>query len=592
MYYTAKTSVDEYLTGLLLSDLMTIRILILLLCCITTVSGFPTAVFGQNTSEKGTTERDLINGEAAYIEGLQEFENANYERALDLLSEAYIKLPENAGLNYALADAYRKIGDLANASFYGKQAVKLDPENKWYRLMLAGIYRESGKNEATIEELEKTLEYHPKASEVLAELADTYASYGMLLESNKAYSRLLKLSGENINIHLQKLRNFNKLGLRDSVISELQKIRELDPDNLSTLQSLSNFYLEMDKKDEAKSILKTALDQNNRDPKTLIMLADLYAKEAKWDSVGTLLGNVVSDSIIPTDAKLTVAQYMLSQFQQNRSDSRLQQATSSIIETFTANEPQYGQAHALAADFYNSLNQNKKALEALARTNELMPSNDGAWIQRMQLLLTEGNYREAIEIGVQAEKNVPQDPFIMYFWGSAYLAESQNAEAVDKLEKASRLPARRQLKSAIYNALGDANAGLEDWEKSFEAYEQALKINPENDLVLNNYAYFLSLQQKNLDKAEKMALKANELSPGNGSYLDTIGWVYYQKEEYEKALEYIRASLDTGEASAEVMEHMGDVLDKLNKTKEAREWWEKAFEKDTTRTHLKEKISQ
>lgn len=563
-----------------------------MLCCTATLPGLAPALYGQSSSGNDTTERDLINGETAYIEGLQEFENANYERALDLFSEAYVKLPENAGLNYALADAYRKIGDLANASFYGKQAVNLDPENKWYRLMLAGIYREAGKNEATIEELEKTLEYHPQATEVLAELADTYASYGMLLESNKAYTKLLKLTGENINVHLQKLRNFNKLGMRDSVITELQKIRELDPDNLTTLQTLSNFYLEMNQKDEAKSILKSALDQNNRDPKTLIMLADLYAQEAKWDSVGTLLGNVVSDSIIPADAKLTVAQYMLSQYQQKPEDTRLQQATSSIIETFTANEPDYGQAHALAADFYNSLNQNTRALEALARTNELMPSNDGAWIQRMQLLLTEGNYREAIEIGAQAEKNVPQDPFIMYFWGSAYLAESQNAEAVDKLEKASRLPARRQLKSAIYNALGDAHAGLEQWEEAFNTYEQALKINPDNDLVLNNYAYFLSLQEKELDKAEKMALKANQLSPNNASYLDTVGWVYYQKGEYQKAEKFIRASLDTDEASAEVMEHMGDVLDKLNKPEEALEWWKKAYEKDTTRTHLKEKISR
>ena len=546
----------------------------------------------QNTSGKDISERDLINGETAYIEGLQEFENANYERALDLFSEAYVKLPENSGLNYAMADAYRQIGDLANASYYGKQAVELEPENKWYRLMLAGIYREAGKNEATIEELEKTIEYHPEATEVLAELADTYASYGMLLESNQAYTKLLRLTGENINIHLQKLRNFNKLGMRDSVITELKKIRELDPDNLSTLQTLSNFYLDMDKKDEAKSILKSALDQNNRDPKTLIMLADLYAQEAKWDSVGTLLGNVVSDSIIPADAKLTVAQYMLSQFQQNSGSPQLQQATSSIIESFTVNEPEFGQAHALAADYFNSINENKKALAALARTNELMPSNDGAWIQRMQLLLTEGNYQEAIEIGEKAEENVPQDPFIMYFWGSAYLAESENAEAVDKLEQASRLPARRQLKSAIYNALGDAHAGLEQWDEAFNTYEQALKINPDNDLVLNNYAYFLSLQEKELDKAEKMALKANEISPNNASYLDTVGWVYYQKGDYEKAEEYIRASLDTGEASAEVMEHMGDVLDKLGKAEEAREWWKKAFEQDTTRTHLKDKISR
>src|SRR6056297_104387 len=310
---------------------MTNRIFILTLIGALFLMGSAGLLHAQNNSGKEVSERDLINGESAYIEGLQEFENANYERALDLFSEAYVKLPENAGLNYAMADAYRQIGDLANASYYGKQAVDLEPDNKWYRVMLAGIYRQAGKNEATVVELEKALEYHPEATEVLAELADTYASYGKLLESNKAYTKLLKLTGENINIHLQKLRNFNKLGIRDSVITELQKIRELDPDNLSTLQTLSNFYLEMDKKDEAKSVLESALEQNNRDPKTLIMLADLYAQEAKWDSVGTLLGNVVSDPIIPADAKLTVAQYLLSQFQQNSDSPRLKQATSSII---------------------------------------------------------------------------------------------------------------------------------------------------------------------------------------------------------------------------------------------------------------------
>jgi tetratricopeptide (TPR) repeat protein len=567
---------------------------VLITALILIIAALSGPLFAQTTGDSkdsDITERDLIDGQSAYIKGLEEFENGNYERALDLLSTAYIKLPENAGVNFSLADAYQQIGDLANASYYGKQAVKLAPENKWYRLMLAGIYRKAGKGKATIEELEKTLQYHPEDTEILAELAGTYASYGNLAESNKAYTKLLKLTGENISIHLQKIKNFNKLGRRDSVISELQKIRDLDPDNLSTLQTLSNYYIEMEQANEAKSILENALEQNNRDPKTLIMLADLYAKEAKWDSVGTLLGNVISDPVNEPEAKLTVAQYLVSQYQQKPENQQLQQATLSIIESFTASEPDFGQAHALAADFYNAIQQNEKALQSLAKTNELLPSNNGAWIQRMQLLLSEGNYQKAIDLGASAEKNVPQNPFIMYFWGSAYLAKSQHKPAIEKLEKASKLPARRELKSAIYSALGDAGAGLENWEKAFNAYEQALKIKPDNDLVLNNYAYYLSLQEIDLDKAEKMAIKANELSPGNASFLDTLGWVYYQKGDYEKARKYIQASIDTGEASAEVLEHMGDVLDKLGKQDKAREWWKKAYDKDKTRTHLKRKIS-
>lgn len=535
--------------------------------------------------------REVVDGKTAYIEGLEAFENADYEKALDLLSSAYVKLPDNAGVNYALADAYQQIGDLSNASYYGKQAVELEPGNKWFRLKLAEIYRRAGRNQATLEQLEKTLEYHPQAGDVLATLAETYASYGKLLESNRSYNRLLQVSGESISIRLQKLRNFNKLGMRDSSIAELQKIRRLDPDNLATMHTLSNYYLEINKPEEAKLILNSALEKNRRDPKTLIMLADIYANESKWDSVGTLLGNVVTDPIINPEAKLTVAKYLVSQNKQYPENPELQQATSSLMEAFTREEPRFAEAHALAADYYTQKDQNDRALQAITRTTELMPSNAEAWRQRLRLLLTEGNYREAIAIGPEAEKHVPQDPFIMYFWGSAYLAEQQPAQAVDKLEAASRLPARRQLKSAILTSLGDALARTEKWDRAFEAYDQVLKMNPDDDLVLNNYAYFLSLQKQELDKAEEMALKANRLAPNNASYLDTLGWVYYQKGDYDQALQYIRKSIETGEASAEVMEHYGDVLDKLNKPQEARKWWQKAYQEDSTRNHLKDKIS-
>lgn len=568
------------------------RLLLSMLLLAATGAFFSLPAQPSSRDSSKVSQEQLIDGKAAYIEGLKEFENENYERALDLLSTAYVKLPEHSGVNFALADAYLQIDDLPNASFYGKKAVELEPGNKWYHLKLAEIYRRAGKNEATIEELERALEYHPDATDVLFELAQTYAAYGEFLKSNKTYNKLLDKTGDTINLHLQKLKNFNELGMRDSSIAELQTIRQLDPDNISTMQMLSNYYLEMNKPEEAKAILKEALEKNKRDPKTLIMLADIYVGEARWDRVGTLLGDVISDPVINPEAKLTVAQYLISQFQQESSNRQLRQATSELVEKFVSSEPDFGPAYALAADFYTKVRENDEALQALAKTNELMPSNDEAWRQRMQLLLAEGKYEEAIEVGAKAEKNAPQDPFIMFFWGSAYLAEGQNRPAAEKLEEAASLPARKELKSAIYNSLGDAYAGFDEWEKAFSTYEKALEINPANDLVLNNYAYFLSLQKKNLEKAKKMALKAIQIKPQNASYLDTVGWVFYQLGEYEKARKYIQASIDTGQASAEVLEHLGDVMDKLGKPKEARKWWQKAFQKDSTRTYLKEKITR
>jgi tetratricopeptide (TPR) repeat protein len=544
----------------------------------------------RQSDELSISERELIDAKAAYIKGLEEFENGNYQMALDYLTAAYIKLPGFAGVNYALADAYLQIGDLSNAAYYGKQATNLEPENKWYRIKLADIYRSAGRNQATVEELETALRYHPNATDVLFELAGTYANQGQLLKSNEMYNRLLKLAGPDANIFLQKLHNFERLGMADSAVAQLHKISEIEPNSLSTMQMISSYYLKMGRTDEAKTVLRRALDKNGRDPKTLVKLADIYVGEAKWDSVGTLLTSVISDPVVDPEAKLTVAQYLLSRYQQEPDNTQLREEARKLVDQFTRKEPDYAQAHALAASFYAGLQENNKALEALARTNEMMPSNDAAWRQRLQLLLVEGRYAEAVRVGERAAAEVPQDPFILYFWGSACQAEGYGGQAIEKLRQASALPARRPLKSAIYASLGDALAGERQWEEAYSAYETALKLNADNDVVLNNYAYFLAVKGQELDKAEAMILKALELAPDNASYLDTAGWIYYQKGNYDKARKYIQSAVETGAASAEVLEHMGDVLHKLGESQKAREWWQMAFQKDSSRTHLKEKI--
>ncbi|MDX1618003.1 MAG: tetratricopeptide repeat protein, partial [Balneolaceae bacterium] len=416
----------------------------------------PLPIYAQQDSTDQNEERELVNAQAQYIKGLEEFENENYERALDHLSMAYSKLPNHAGVNFALADAYLKLDDLSNAAFYGKKAADLEPENKWYHLKLAEIYRRAGKNQATINELKVALEYYPNSTEVLYELARVYSDHREYVESNKAYNKLLKLTGPDIGIYLQKLQNFNKLGMQDSSIVQLEKIRELDPDNLSTMQMLSNYYLEMDRPKEAKMMLRKALKKNGRDPKTLVMLADIYVEEAQWDSVGTLLGNVVSDTIIENKAKLDVAQYLFSRYQQEPDNPPLKEALRHLLERFVSSEPEYGPAYALAADFYLNENETSKALDALAKTTELAPENDVAWRQRMQLLLQQGRFDKTIAVGLEADQHVPQDPFVLFFMGSAHLQKGQNREAVDWLLKATKTPSRKPFKSAIYGTLGDS----------------------------------------------------------------------------------------------------------------------------------------
>ncbi|PAU94968.1 hypothetical protein CK503_05750 [Aliifodinibius salipaludis] len=554
---------------------------IVVLCTITTSS-----VWAQNQTVE---EQEYIAAQTTYIDGLAAFENNNYEEAISLLNKAYVKLPDHPGINFALADAYLQVNDFQNAEYYSKQARILNPENKWYHLQLAEIYKAIGNNKTAAKELQNALTSHPKDIDILYDLAQIYTDLGQLERSNTIYNKLLQLKGEMISLRIEKLKNFNKLNMKDSAIVELEKIRSMDPGNLSTLHLLGNYYLELNKPAEAHDVIQSALQINNN-PKSRIILADIYLAQAKWDSAETTLGVLMDDSTVAAKTKEEIAHFIYSKYKNAPSNSAIQQTTNNIFKKLIHNAPKSGKAYALAADFFLNTDQTRYALRALERATELNPTNDSIWQQRLQLLLEQRRFDEVIKVGKQAIQNIPQEPILLYMLGNAYLSTEQYDSAEQHLKEASNLPARRPLKANIFGSLADTYAGQENWDAAFEYYQEAIILDTENPVIYNNYAYYLSQQDKKLSKAEKLALRALELSPDNTSFLDTVGWIYYKQGQLQKAQSYIRKAIDSGDPSAETLEHMGDVLLKLNDPDKAKKWWQKALDKDPSRTYLKEKI--
>ena len=84
-------------------------------------------------------------------------------------------------------------------------------------------------------------------------------------------------------------------------------------------------------------------------------------------------------------------------------------------------------------------------------------------------------------------------------------------------------------------SLADSYHKTDQHELSDKHFEKVLSLDPENTIVLNNYAYYLSLRKINLEKAKIMSFKCNELEPKNSTYQDTYAWVLYQLEDYKDA---------------------------------------------------------
>ncbi len=541
------------------------------------------------TGDPVSTDEE-IRARAYFIRGITAMELDDIESAERMLLRAHAIIPDTPGVNNALSQLYMEKNDPAGSVFYGRRAVELEPENKWYRLQLVEGLRAEGDYREVIRQLDSTLAYHPSDIQVLYTKARIQTSQGDYEKSNETYQQILDLLGPDRSIHYQRISNFTRLEDTDAIINELLKVLELDRGNVNTLLMLSQFYLEDEQIDAARELLEQVLQRNPNHPEALVNLADIHIMREEWDVAGRLLLGLVNDPDVTLSNKLEIIQYVLSRYSNDPDNKSLQDTAAGLIDSLLADEPDNGMAHAMAAEFYSLSDNGDQSLYHLRRTTELMPENDAAWRQLVQTYYIEGRYEEAIHAAQQADEFIPQDAFVLFFKGGSYFLKEQYSEAAKFLSAAAELPSRSQFRSIIFGTLGDAYASLEEWDAADTAYEEAITLDPDNEVALNNFAYYLSERDIRLKEAKEMAQRALELNPENAAFLDTMGWIYFKIGDYEKAREYIRASIETGEASAEVLEHMGDVYDKMGEPDRAMYWWQKAYDKDDNRTHLKERL--
>lgn len=525
-----------------------------------------------------------------FVDGINHYENQEYEQALDKLMAAHLILSDDAGINYALSDVYLAIGDFSNATYYGQIAVESDPENKWYQLHMADIYRASGRNEMAVLHLHAVLEHHPRDLDVLFTLAESYIEFGELEKSNEILDRILEYRGSLFEIHLRKFQNYNALGSDEKALAELENIRELNPGNINTLHMISQYYLELGDLDAAEEILLEARERNAGDPQTLILLAEIFIANNDWEKLGDTFVMMIEDPLINPSQKIELVRFMYMQQQARPDQTLLAQQTEKVVYAISENEPDYGAAQLIAADFFMQRNEPENALKSLERAVAAEPDNAEAWGQRLQILFTLGRYDEIIAVSEKANDNAPDNAFIQFFNGAAHMFNGQPDMAEHWLVQASMAPARRNFRSVIYGTLGDVRHDLDKWSEAAEAYDNAIRLDEANHTALNNYAYYLSLREERLDEALEMSERAVAMEPNNAAYLDTIGWIHFKLGNIEKAKMYIQQSVDTGDASATVLEHLGDVYEAMGDKATARKWWEKAYEKDPERNYLLEKI--
>jgi tetratricopeptide (TPR) repeat protein len=416
---------------------------------------------------------------------------------------------------------------------------------------------------------------YPEKNEFREDLAINYAMLGMYDKSFRIYQELEKTVGINEQLTLNKVKLLKSQNKLREAEGELQRLTESDTLQGRYYMLLAEFYLEQNDLDNTKKMYDRILQLDPSNADLQLALHDYYNKKGDELQAYEYLKKALLNPDLEMQVKASIVESYYVQAEKNNVFARAQ--GTELAEILLKTNPSASEANALYADF---LRLDKKNAEAAvyyykAAMNE---KKDFRIWDNLLYVDNEMNRNDSLERhSDRAMELFPNQP-VNYLYNGVANAQLRNYQkAVRSLNAGIDFVVdNKALLIQFYSALGDAYYYLKEYPKSDQAFDQALREDSDDTYVLNNYAYYLSLRNEQLEKAENLSRKSNVLKPNNRNYMDTYGWILFQQKKYTEANEWLGNAAKMGAKSATILEHYGDNLFQLGKKEEALEQWEAA----------------
>jgi tetratricopeptide (TPR) repeat protein len=522
-------------------------------------------------------KQSFING------SLYEMKGDNAQAILEY--QDALSYEKTSSIYYALSRNYSRLGKHALAIESAKEAVRLDPENLDYRGTLAAAYVAAYETDTAALEYEEIVKRDSSNLEAWYNLARLYQPRKPM-RALELYEQITARFGPEWEVLLQTAELANKLRQFGKAAQALDQMTELDPGNQALMRTLAQTYVRAENYDSALVVLRELREANPSDLDVLAEEAEIHLLRKEYPQAWEQFQTILKQDTVSMEAKLHVGELYFSRLDK---DSTLAPTTRSIFEGIRDKYPKDWHAYWFLGAIGTVTHDDSLTVRNFRKVTELAGWNADAWVYLSSVFLDKNNFGEVAHILESAVKVVPDDFRVNFLLGVAYNRLGKNEEAVRVLERA------RQLNGKDVDAISQLAVvyeALKRFDETDALYEEALKLDPNNHLVLNNYAYSLAERNIQLERAKDMAVKAVAAKPDNASYLDTMGWIYFRLGDYKEAAEYVKKAIEKGEVSAVVYEHLGDIYYRMDDKKGALEQWNIALQLDANNRELRDKISR
>lgn len=551
-----------------------IKILILF----TAVVAVPFALKGQVRNfekDKKITEREQ-EYYFAFTEATKFYLFGNYTQAIGLYRECLKIRPASAAVYYQLGRIFLISGNPSLAREFSKKAVLFDGKNTWYLQQLADLYQYEKKNDSAVIIYKSLLELKPDDLNTVYNLAVLHEKLNEYREAHKYLNAIENKIGISKEVSLAKFRMFEIEGKSEEALRYLRQAYDIGGKEYSIAGILAEFFNKYQQPDSADYYYRKIYPAYGSDPVVAFSYADYLMTENRYIEAEEVLMKVIKDTDIQQDV-LTGFFYKI--IQQETLFNRSKPLLDTIAGVFYKRYKNDIRVQAIYADIQIKLKKYGNATLALEEIVKSDKRNYPALEQLIYAYNLDENATKVVEFSRYGIEIFSDKPLLYLFGGAGHYRLKEYDEASALLEKGLPIAESNELKLEFLSMLAEVYEHLKLYDKSERAFMQALSIDPENNGLKNNFAYYLALRKENLKYAAKLSKATITSEPGNSTYLDTYGWVLFMNGKVKKAEKYIKKALNGGgQNNTEILLHYAEISISLGNREEAMIYLNKARE--------------
>lgn len=542
------------------------------------------------SSVKELTGKQKVDFEYVFFNGIKERILGNYDLAEINFIQALKIDPDNAATMYELGNLYAFQNNYAQALFYSKKAAILDPQNIWYQLLYAECLKEN-KHPAEVAVVYKELvKNYPDRIDLYYELANAYLFINKPAEALKVYNKIEERVGVTDDASIQKLKIYKMTNNFEKSIEEAKKLIKTFPKEGKYYGMLGEIYQEKGLSEKAFEAYNDLLKIDPSNAYVHLSLADHYRSLKQNEKAFDEIKIAFKSPDLDIDEKVKI---LLSYYSITETYPELKPDANELCKIIVEVHPDDPKAFSIYGDF---LYRDKKLEEARIQYRKAIDLDKEKYALWNQLLIIDSELNDYVSMqndSKEAMELFPNQAIPYFFNGASNIQMKNYKEALDAfLEGKEFVYDNKPLLAQFYANMGDVYNQLKNHGASDSSYDKALELDPDNVYVLNNYAYYLSLRNMNLEKAEAMSKRSNDLEPNNNSFQDTYGWILFQMKKYDDAKIWIGKALDNGgKGNGTLLEHYGDALYKLGDIENALKYWLDAKKAGGATEFIDKKIS-